>query len=215
MTEKIGLFGGTFDPIHQGHVHMALAFAAELRLDSVILIPAGEPYHKDRPRTAARHRLAMVEAAIAAHPQLAVSDCDMVRTGATYTVDTVQIFRQLFPQAQLWWLLGMDSLLQLHTWRHWQTLVRHANIAVAARDGGGLNQVDAALRPWLPEALAKTAAQPDGPDGGRLYLLQAAPYAASATAIRAALAGGAPAVQVADLPSVVAAYITRHALYAG
>ena len=112
MTVKIGLFGGTFDPIHQGHVHMALAFAAELALDSVILIPAGDPYHKEQPRTAAAHRLAMVEAAIAEHPQLAVSDCDMVREGATYTVDTVQIFRQLFPQAQLWWLLGMDSLLQ-------------------------------------------------------------------------------------------------------
>ena len=213
MTVKIGLFGGTFDPIHQGHVHMALAFAAELALDSVILIPAGDPYHKEQPRTAAAHRLAMVEAAIAEHPQLAVSDCDMVREGATYTVDTVQIFRQLFPQAQLWWLLGMDSLLQLHTWRHWQTLVRQANIAVAARGADNLNRVNPALHGWLPEALAKQVQQPEGSDGGRLYLLQAAPYAASATAIRSALAAGTAAPDVANIPPPVAEYITRHGLY--
>lgn len=122
MSTRIGLFGGTFDPIHKGHTHIARAFADELKLDSVIFLPAGDPYHKDGAQTPAEHRLAMTELAASADPRFAVSDCDIVRGGATYTFDTVQIFRQQFPTAELWWLLGMDSLLKLHTWkngRHW------------------------------------------------------------------------------------------------
>ena len=116
---RIGLFGGTFDPIHNGHLHIARSFADELDLESVILLPAGDPYHKTTPRTAAHHRLAMAEIAAQADSRLAVSDCDIVRQGATYTHDTVQIFRQHFPAAELWLLIGMDSLLHLHTWHRW------------------------------------------------------------------------------------------------
>lgn len=116
--KKIGLFGGTFDPVHNGHIHIARAFADELALELVVFLPAGDPYHKDSTQTSARHRFAMTELVMAADARFAVSDCDMVREGATYTFDTVQIFRQQFPGAQLWWLLGMDSLLQLHTWKN-------------------------------------------------------------------------------------------------
>ncbi len=115
--KNIGLFGGTFDPIHNGHLHIARAFADEIGLDLVVFLPAGDPYHKDSTRTPAQERLNMVELAIADEPKFAASDCDIVRDGATYTFDTVQIFRQQFPGAQLWWLMGSDSLMQLHTWK--------------------------------------------------------------------------------------------------
>ena len=115
MSTRIGLFGGTFDPIHKGHTHIARAFADELKLDSVIFLPAGDPYHKDGAQTPSEHRLAMTELAASADPRFAVSDCDIVRGGATYTFDTVQIFRQQFPTAELWWLLGMDSQQKKHT----------------------------------------------------------------------------------------------------
>ncbi|WP_153717103.1 nicotinate (nicotinamide) nucleotide adenylyltransferase, partial [Eikenella corrodens] len=137
---RIGLFGGTFDPIHNGHLHIARSFADELNLESVILLPAGDPYHKTTPRTAAHHRLAMAEIAAQADSSLAVSDCDIVRQGATYTHDTVQIFRQHFPAAELWLLIGMDSLLQLHTWHRWQNLVRQCRIAAAPRPRSSLAQ---------------------------------------------------------------------------
>ena len=116
--KNIGLFGGTFDPIHNGHLHIACAFADEIGLDLVVFLPAGDPYHKDSTRTPAQERLNMVELAIADEPKFAASDCDIVRDGATYTFDTVQIFRQQFPGAQLWWLMGSDSLMQLHTWKN-------------------------------------------------------------------------------------------------
>ena len=113
--KNIGLFGGTFDPIHNGHLHIARAFADEIGLDTVVFLPAGDPYHKDPSRASAQDRLIMTELAIADDPHFAASDCDIVRDGATYTFDTVQIFRQQFPAAQLWWLIGSDNLMKLHT----------------------------------------------------------------------------------------------------
>lgn len=150
---KLGLFGGSFDPIHNGHLHIARAFADELALDSVIFLPAGDPYHKNATSASAAQRLAMVEAAIEGDSRFAASDVDMVRDGATYSVDTVQIFRQHFADAELWWLMGMDSLLQLHTWKNWRTFARLTHIAVAARVGQSLNHAPRELQDWLGEAL--------------------------------------------------------------
>lgn len=211
---RIGLFGGTFDPVHNGHLRIARTFADELAVDTVVFIPAGDPYHKDTPtRTAATHRLAMVARAIAGEARFAASDCDTARRGATHTFDTVQIFRQAYPQAQLWWLLGMDALLGIHTWHRYQALLASVNIAVAARGSQSLNQINSALRAWLPEALAKAQQQPEGNDGGRLHLLQAAWSDISATQIRQAYAAGKGAASRGDLPADVASYIAQHHLY--
>lgn len=198
---NIGLFGGSFDPVHNGHLHIARAFADETACDSVIFLPAGNPYHKHGRRADAVHRLAMAELAVAGDERFAVSDADMVRSGATYSIDTVQIFRQHFPKAQLWWLMGMDSLMQLHTWKNWQSFVRQTHIAVAARTGDSLAAAPKELHDWLGSALAQ----------GSLKLLSAQPYAVSSTQIRAAVAGGN---STADwLPEAVAEYIRKHGLY--
>ena len=197
---RIGLFGGTFDPIHNGHLHIARSFADELDLESVILLPAGDPYHKAAPRTAAHHRLAMAEIAAQADSCLAVSDCDIVRQGDTYTHDTVQIFRQHFPAAELWLLIGMDSLLQLHTWHRWQNLVRQCRIAAAPRPGSSLAQAPAPLQSWLTEALPQ----------GRLHILQAEPLPISSSQIRQQLA---TEYTSPDLPPAVLGYIRQHQLY--
>lgn len=201
MMNTIGLFGGTFNPIHNGHLHIARAFADELKPDSVIFLPAGDPYHKTQPQTPAKHRFAMVQAAIADETRFAVSDIDMVRDGATYTIDTVSIFRQHFPHAQLWWLLGMDSLLQLHTWKNWQTLVQQTNIAVAARDGTSLQQAPTALHSWIGEALQQ----------GSLKILTVPEYTISSTQLREALAKGQNVQKW--LPESVINYIQQHQLY--
>ena len=197
---RIGLFGGTFDPIHNGHLHIARSFADELDLESVILLPAGDPYHKTTPRTAAHHRLAMAEIAAQTDSRLAVSDCDIVRQGATYTHDTVQIFRQHFPAAELWLLIGMDSLLQLHTWHRWQNLVRQCRIAAAPRPGNSLAQAPAPLQTWLAEALPQ----------GRLHILQAEPLPISSSQIRQQLATEHTSP---DIPPEVLSYIQQHQLY--
>lgn len=199
---SIGLFGGTFDPPHNGHIHIARAFADELDLNMVVFLPAGDPYHKETAaRTPAVHRLAMTELAAAADSRFAVSDCDIVREGATYTFDTVQIFRQQFPAAQLWWLMGSDSLLQLHTWKKWQTLVRQTNIAVAGRTGGNLAQAPQALQSWLGQALQE----------GTLKPLHAPVYDISSTEIRRRIGSGGTTDGLLD--GRVQSYIERHGLY--
>ncbi|MCF7520638.1 nicotinate-nucleotide adenylyltransferase [Neisseria sp. ZJ106] len=199
--KPIGLFGGTFDPVHNGHLNIAQAFADEIGLETVIFLPAGEPYHKTAAQTAAAHRLAMVEAAVADYPQFAVSDCDIVRQGATYTFDTVQIFRQQFPNTPLWWLLGSDSLMKLHTWKRWETLVRQINIAVAMREGDSLNKTPAVLHSWLGGAL----------QNGSVRILNTLLYPVSSTQIRSELQQG----RFSDglIPPQVERYIRRHGLY--
>ncbi|EGZ44146.1 nicotinate-nucleotide adenylyltransferase [Neisseria wadsworthii] len=199
--KKLGLFGGTFDPIHNGHLHIARAFADELGLDTVIFLPAGDPYHKNTGRTLAKHRLAMTELAVADDERFAVSDCDIVREGATYTFDTIQIFRQQFPQTKLYWLMGMDSLLQLHTWSRWQSLVKMVDIAVAAREGEQLNHASKALHQWLGQAL----------QDGSLHLLQAPLSNISSTEIREKVRAGAGLEGLVDRR--VERYIEQHGLY--
>ena len=200
---KLGLFGGSFDPIHNGHLHIARAFADELGLDSVIFLPAGEPYHKNAPRTPAAQRLAMVEAAIADDSRFAASDVDMVREGATYSVDTVQIFRQHFANAELWWLMGMDSLLQLHTWKNWRTFARLTHIAVAAREGQLLDHAPRELRDWLGEALQQ----------GSLKILAAPLRDVSSSAIRQRVAAGESVGD--EVPAAVGRLIEEWGLYRG
>ena len=177
---KLGLFGGSFDPIHNGHLHIARAFADELALDSVIFLPAGDPYHKNATSASAAQRLAMVEAAIEGDSRFAASDADMVRGGATYSVDTVQIFRQHFADAELWWLMGMDSLLQLHTWKNWRTFARLTHIAVATRSGQSPNHAPRELQDWLGEAL----------HNGSLKILSAPLWDVSSSEIRRRVKAG-------------------------
>ena len=171
-------------------------------MDTVVFLPAGDPYHKPQAtQTSAAHRLAMTELAAAEDARFAVSDCDIVRSGATYTFDTVQIFRQQFPAARLWWLLGSDSLMKLHTWKKWQTLVKQTHIAVAMREGDSLGQTPRKLHAWLGEAL----------QNGSVRILQAPLYDISSTRIRQDIRNGS--LPDGLIPPQVARYIREHGLY--
>lgn len=199
--KNIGLFGGTFNPIHNGHLHMANAFAEQCQLDCVIFLPAGDPYHKNTDLVAPEHRLNMTELATTNNPKFAVSDCDLVRGGATYSIDTVQIFKQHYPKAQLYWLMGMDSLMNLHKWKNWQTFVRQTKIVVANRTGDTLAKAPRELHAWLGEAL----------QSGNLVLLNADTVDISSSQIREQIAQGKNMLNW--LPEKVADYIQQHDLY--
>lgn len=205
---KLGLFGGTFDPIHNGHLSMAVAFADELALDQVVFIPAGDPYHKSvATRTPAAKRLAMVEAAISGDVRFAASDIDMVREGATYTVDTLQILRQYYPNAEIWWLMGMDSLLSMHTWHRYQDIFKLANVAVAARNDEKIQQVAPEMRALVAQGLSQATSA----SKGQLRLLQWQPEDISSTQIRNAVKSGL-AID-GWVPKPVRDYISTHGLY--
>ena len=135
MLQPIGIFGGTFDPIHCGHLRTAFELWQELRLAEVRLLPAGTPPHRDQLYASAEMRLQMVRAAVADQPYFVVDDREVRRTGPSYSVDTLSELRQENPQRSLCLLLGMDAFLGLPQWHRWRDLLTLGHIVVAHRPG--------------------------------------------------------------------------------
>jgi len=209
----IGIFGGTFDPIHFGHLRLAEEMAAAIGLSRVLFVPAGQPPHRGTPRTAAAHRLEMVRRAIAGNPRFEVDAREIQRPEPSYTVDTLAALRaELGHEQPLWLLLGADAFLGLAGWHQWRRLFGLANIAVAARSGAQPLQPDA-----LPDELKHELSQrqpavgPAACAAGSVLLQQMTPLGISATAIRDTLARRGSARYL--LPDAVLDYIHEHQLY--
>lgn len=135
MGERLGLFGGSFDPVHRAHVELARRALAELRLDRVLWIPAGQPWQKARPMTPAVHREAMLRLAIADEPRFVIDRRELDRAGPTYTVETVRELRAEHPGAQLFLIIGQDQYAGFHTWEGWPEILQQVVLAVANRPG--------------------------------------------------------------------------------
>lgn len=134
--ERIGLFGGTFDPIHNGHLRAAVEIREAYDLDRVELIVAAAPPHKGRkPLTAPEHRLEMARLAIRGTDGLFVSDVEAVRSGPSYTIDTVRGFRELSPDSRFFLIVGLDAFLEIHTWKSHMDLFREIPFIVMTRPG--------------------------------------------------------------------------------
>ncbi|MDD4079831.1 MAG: nicotinate-nucleotide adenylyltransferase [Eubacteriales bacterium] len=131
---KLGIMGGTFDPIHLGHLHVARAAIREAALNSVLFLPDGDPPHKD-PLTPAALRYEMVRLAIAQDPAFWVSDMEILRKGRTYTVDTLLALKQQAPERELVYLIGSDTLFLFPTWRTAEKVARLCSMLVVMRQG--------------------------------------------------------------------------------
>jgi nicotinate-nucleotide adenylyltransferase len=131
----IGIFGGTFDPIHYGHLRTAFELQQALRLSEVRFMPAGNPPHRDEPLANAELRLAMVKAATAGQAGFVVDDREVRREGPSYSVDTFTALRAEFPARSLCLILGMDAFLGLPKWRQWRELLELTHLVVAHRPG--------------------------------------------------------------------------------
>src|SRR5512139_1655131 len=211
--QPIGVFGGTFDPIHFGHLRLAEELAEAVGLSRVRFIPAGQPPHRGAPRTAAAHRLEMVRRAIAGNPRFEVDAREVQSPRPSYTVDTLTELRaELGTEQPLWLLLGADAFLDLTSWHEWRRLFDLAHIAVAARPGARLLQSDV-----MPELLRNEVSRRQVADGpaagpaGSVLLRQMTPLDISATAIRDTLARHRSARYL--LPDAVLDYIHEHQLY--
>ena len=133
--EPIGLFGGTFDPIHYGHLRTAFELWQSLKLAEVRFLPSGTPPHRSETVASAELRLAMVRAAVAEQPAFVVDDREVRRTGLSYSVDTLTELRNENPDRSLCLLLGMDAFLGLPSWHRWRDLLELTNIVVVNRPG--------------------------------------------------------------------------------
>lgn len=196
---RIALFGGSFDPIHNGHVQMAQAFVRALSLDRVIFMPTGDPPHKLRSgMAAAAHRLAMCRLAVQAFPWAEVSDRELSREGASFTADTLRELCAQEPEAEWFLLTGADMFVTLHSWYHFSEIARLATLCTLPRDGRDA----AVLRSYADRLTA---------DGARCAVLPDPVQQVSSTDLRER---AAHAESLAGLvPPEVEAYIRRHRLY--
>ncbi|MFQ6005386.1 MAG: nicotinate-nucleotide adenylyltransferase [Woeseia sp.] len=130
-----GIFGGTFDPIHYGHLRTAFEMLQALHFDEVRFMPCGSPPHRSEPTAAAELRLRMVQVATRGQPGFVVDDRELRREGPSYSVDTLMALRQEFPERPLGLMIGMDAFLGLPAWYHWREILQLAHIVVAHRPG--------------------------------------------------------------------------------
>ncbi len=208
--KTLGLFGGTFDPVHNGHLRMALELKQRLQLDEMRLLPCHQPPHRDRPMRSSGDRAAMVD--------LAVADCDLLRCDRrelerhtpSYSIDTlIELRQQMGNEVSLCWCVGMDSLVNLSSWHRWRELLELAHLVVTARPGWQLPQQGEVAK-WLdkhialPSQLVKSTA-------GSVVICEMSQLDISATDIRQMIAEGHSAQFL--MPEVVWRYIQENDLY--
>lgn len=189
MAQRICLFGGTFDPIHNAHLQIAKEALKRCQLDRILFIPAGNPPHKDATGlTPYEDRFRMVELACAPYPAFEASRLE-AGTERSYTLDTVKRLRQtLAPDQRLFFLIGGDAFEEIETWKGWQELIGLVEFIVVARPGGEYNV----------------------PEGACVHRLSGLALPVSSSGIRARLAEGRP---TPELPKAVRAYIEQRGLY--
>lgn len=198
LPRRVGLFGGTFDPLHVGHLHIAACALHELSLDEVRFLPAGSPPHKPGRRiTDAAERLRMLELATAGVDRFAVDPIDLRDDGPSWTSALLARIRDAQPHAELWFIVGGDSLAELHTWHRPERVIELARLAVATRPG------------WDVAATLATSPVPGLRE--RVDTFSSVPVDLSATVIRRRLASGLPVDWL--VPPAVLAYIRDRGLY--
>ena len=212
---RLGVFGGTFDPIHVGHLDAAGAAQAALGLDELRLVPAHDPPHRPiDPRASAFHRFAMTALAIDGRREWRVSDTEVTREGPSYSVDTLRaLHREGWRPLQIFFILGADAFAEIATWREFPAVLDAAHFVVVARPGAPL---DAARRVEFGAKIRDLRRDRDVPAAlerpeTSIFLLDAPTPDVSSTTIRERLAAGLP---IDDLvPAAVARHIVKHELY--
>ena len=189
---RIGIFGGSFDPVHDAHVALAKLALAELRLDELIWVPAGQPWQKPRAITPAEDRAAMVRLAIEGEPRFTLSRLEIERDGPSYTLDTVRALQAARPGLTWYLVIGQDQYAGFHTWHGWQELLGLVTLAIANRPDAPLAADPQVLR--VPHAAVA------------LPMMDI-----SSTDIRERIAQGQGTAGL--VPAAVARYIARHHLY--
>lgn len=198
VSRRVGLLGGTFDPVHIAHLHIATCALKELALDEIRFVPAGNPPHKPgRPISDAEDRLTMLEIATQGIADFLVDPVDLRDETPSYTSELLERIRRGEPDAELWFIIGSDSLAELHTWHQPERVIQRARLAVAERPGWN---IDDALATSTVEGLHE-----------RVDQFTSVPIDLSATLIRERIASGLPVDWV--VPDDVLAYIADHGLY--
>lgn len=212
----IGVFGGTFNPIHFGHLRPALEITEALQLRELLFIPSAVPPHREEPEVDAPLRLQMVSAAVASESRFRVDDRELRRQGPSYTVDTLESLRDEVGAEPMALLIGMDAFLGLHTWHQWQRLIDLAHLIVMQRPGVySREQYREKMHPEVKALVDQRAVtdvhQLQETENGKLWFQAVTQLDISATKVRTVINSGASARYLS--PDPVLAIIDRHSLY--
>lgn len=196
--DPIGVFGGTFDPIHYGHLRTAFELREKLRLSEMRFMPCGTPPHRNEPVADANVRLEMVKAATEGQAGFIVDDREIQRQGPSYSVDTLASLRAEFPHRSLCLIVGMDAFLSLPKWHHWRTLLQLGHVVVAHRPGWSTPDMGQ-LGELLVDSGTGTSSDLHDYRAGRIYIHAVTQLEISSTAVRDLItAGGDPRFLIPD-----------------
>lgn len=210
MTSPVGILGGTFDPVHHGHIALALAVRRALSLSRVLLLPCAVPPHKpDRRVAPAFDRLEMLYLATEDRPGLAVATDEIARGGVCYTIDTLRALRS--HGAAPVFVLGADALAEIETWREYRALLEEFDLAAVERAAVDGVPADASWPESVRSRIAEPALTPPLGAGGRIVRVAVQPPAVSSRLVRARVASGRAVVDL--VPARVDRYIQRRRLY--
>ena len=216
MRKRIAFYGGTFDPVHCGHITVAKRLLLLFRLDEFVFLPAFHAPHKpDVKPTSAYHRFAMLALATSAEPQISISTLELDRAEKRYTVDTLPEIIQRQPDADIFFVMGADSWVDILTWREWEKVLLMTNHIVVTRPGFEIStdHVSDAVRERIVDLRnSRNTVKLDEP-GHRIYITDAVKVDVSATAIREDVREDERLDNQDDVPEEVAKYIEKYELY--
>jgi nicotinate-nucleotide adenylyltransferase len=207
----VGVFGGTFDPVHYGHLRSALELVERLQPEQLRLMPSAQPPHRHAPQCSAVHRAAMIDLAVTGEPRLACDARELQRLGKSYTIDSlIELRGELGADTGLCMVLGCDAVLDVSRWHRWQELLDWAHIVVLARPGWALPRTGAVAQ-WLDAHRLDDLRALRQQRAGSIVIEELRPLAISSTEVRELLAAGRSARYL--IPQSVLDYIQTHQLY--
>jgi len=208
--KNIGVLGGTFDPVHFGHLRTALAAQQDFSLDEVRLIPCHHPVHKEEPEVAAQHRISMLHRATKAEKSLVVDVRECMRPGPSYMIETLESLRTEYPDDRLFLLLGADAFNKLESWKDWQKLFELAHIIVITRPGWEINP-SASVREFCEHRIAASFSEMCKNQAGNVLPYSFIPLMIASSEIRKLLKENKSVRYL--IPNAVIKYIKKHKLY--
>jgi nicotinate-nucleotide adenylyltransferase len=206
----IGVFGGTFDPVHIGHLRSAWEVRESLRIRDFRLLPAGQPPHRDRPVTPAAHRLAMLRLATQGLPGMRIDEREIGRPGPSYMVDTLQEIRSEAADQSVLLIIGQDSAASLDQWHHWNLLTELAHLVVMRRPGQR-SEPSPEVADFLAEREAETAMELGSSPCGKVWNIEVTQLGVSSSMVRRLIRSGRSPRFL--LPDPVLEYIGTNGLY--
>jgi nicotinate-nucleotide adenylyltransferase len=210
MSARIGVFGGMFDPVHNGHLELARSAIKELQLDQLRMVPCRQPNHRLQAKSSSTERVAMLKLATTKFDSIIIDSQEIERNGTSYTAATLANLKSENPNSSLVLLVGVDSFNTLADWHNWESILELSHVVVFARAGEDLT-LPKNTQKNLNECLVKSPTELFDSNAGSIYLLDRFNYDASSTEVRTRIAERSNFSEL--LPAVVCSYIADNELY--